>query len=89
MAETEIVEEIENQTKTGFYITNIPKGIFKKFKKLCKENYGDVYWVGISELLNIKEKYDDMSTQLSNLQKDMSELKLLIKSNGRLKTFGQ
>lgn len=89
MAETEFVEEIENQTKTGFYITNIPKGIFKKFKKLCKENYGDVYWVGISELLNIKEKYDDMSTQLSNLQKDMSELKLLIKSNGRLKTFGQ
>ena len=84
----DFVEEIENQTKTGFYVTNIPKGILKQFKKLCKENYGDIYWVGISELLKIKNKYDEISTLFSTLSKQIEELKS-IKSKGGYKTFGQ
>ena len=59
MGKPEFVKGIEDQTKTGFYVTNIPKGILKEFKKLCKENYGDIYWVGISELLKIKKKYEE------------------------------
>jgi hypothetical protein len=85
----EFVEEIENNTRTGFYVTNIPKGILKRFKKLCKENYGDIYWVGISELLDIKQKYDEMSSVLFSIQKEIQELKQSIKPERRLKTFGE
>ena len=81
----DIIEGIEDQIKTGFYVTNIPRGIFKEFKKLCKENYGDIYWVGISELLKIKEKYDEISTQFSILSKQIEELKNEKKG---LRTFG-
>jgi hypothetical protein len=82
----EFVDEIENQTRTGFYVTKIPKGILKEFKKLCKESYGDIYWVGISELLKIKQKYDDISNVLASLQKQIDELKS-IKSKMEVKTF--
>jgi len=83
--EPEFVEEIEDQTRTGFYVTNIPRGILKEFKKLCKENYGDIYWVGISELLKIKKKYDEISTIISSLQKQIDELK---NKKKEIKTFG-
>jgi len=82
----EFVEEIENQTRTGFYVTKIPKGILKEFKKLCKESYGDIYWVGISELLKTKQKYDEISNVLASLQKQIDELKS-IKSKMEVKTF--
>lgn len=82
----EFVDEIENQTRTGFYVTKIPKGILKEFKKLCKENYGDIYWVGISELLKTKQKYDEISNVLASLQKQIDELKS-IKSKMEVKTF--
>ena len=75
MGKPEFVKEIEEQTKTGFYVTNIPKGILKEFKKLCKENYGDIYWVGISELLKIKKKYEEVLTLISSLQKQIDDLK--------------
>ena len=71
----EFVKEIEKQTRTGFYVTNIPKGILKEFKKLCKENYGDIYWVGISELLKIKKKHDEVLTLIYSLQKQIDDLK--------------
>ena len=82
----EFAEEIDNQIRTGFSVTNIPKGILKEFKKICKENYGDIYWVGISELLKIKQKYDEMSTVFSSLQKQIDELKS--KSTKLIRTFG-
>ena len=85
-----MIEEINDQIKTGFYVTNIPRGILKKFKKLCKGNYGDIYWVGISELLKIKEKYDEMSTIISSLQKTIDNLnnKMEVKNVKTIKTFG-
>ncbi|MBE3092808.1 MAG: hypothetical protein IMZ51_04020 [Chloroflexi bacterium] len=88
--ENEFIEEIENQTRTGFYVTNIPRGILKQFKKLCKNNYGDIYWVGISELLKIKIKYEEMSTVFSSLQKQIDDLnsKLEVKNVRPIKTFG-
>ena len=82
----EFIEVIEDQIKTGFYVTKIPKGIFKEFKKLCKENYGDIYWVGISELLKIKKRYDEMSAIFSSLQKQIDELKN--QNHKKIKTFG-
>ncbi len=86
MGEPEFVEEIENKTRTGFYVTNIPKGILKNFKKLCKDNYGDIYWVGISELLKTKKKYEEILTLLSSLQKQIDDLKKE-REKKKLKTF--
>ncbi len=92
MAENEFTEEIDNKILTGFYVTNIPRGILREFKKLCKANYGDIYWVGISELLQIKKKYDEVSTIFSSLQKQIDDLnkKLEVKTDVRhIKTFGE
>jgi len=84
----EFNEEIDNKIRTGFYVTNIPRGILKEFKKLCKENYGDIYWVGISELLKIKIKYDEMSTMISSLQKQIDDLNKKEDKNVKtIKTF--
>jgi len=83
MGKPEFVKGIEDQTKTGFYVTNIPKGILKEFKKLCKENYGDIYWVGISELLKIKKKYEEISILISSLQKQIDDLN----KNREVRTF--
>ncbi len=87
----EFIEEIDNQIRTGFHVTNIPRGILKEFKKLCKNDYGDIYWVGISELLKIKIKYDEMSSTFSFLQKQIDVLnkKLEVKTDVKtIKTFG-
>lgn len=90
----DFTEEIDDQIQTGFYVTNIPRGILKKFKKLCKQNYGDIYWVGISELIKKAEKYDEISTIISSLQKQIDDLKEQIddlnggKNVKNTKTFG-
>lgn len=73
--EPEFTEEIDDQTLTGFYVTNIPRGIFKEFKKLCKASYGDIYWVGISELLKTKKKYEELSALIFSMQQQINELK--------------
>jgi hypothetical protein len=87
--EQEFAEEIDDQIKTGFYVTNIPRGVLRKFKKFCKENYGDIYWVGISELLKTKDKYDEMLTTFSFLQKQIDDLnkKMEEKNVRSVKTF--
>lgn len=84
------VEEIDDQILTGFYVTNIPRGVLKEFKKLCKNNYGDIYWVGISELLKIKKKYEEISITFSFLQKQIDDLnkKMEEKNVKTIKTFG-
>ena len=86
----EFIEEIDNQIRTGFHVTNIPRGILKEFKKLCKIDYGDIYWVGISELLKTKTKYDEISALIFSLQKQIDDLnkKLEVKNVKTIKTFG-
>jgi hypothetical protein len=88
--EKEFTEEIDDKILTGFYVTNIPRGILREFKRLCKDRYGDIYWVGISELLKTKAKYEEMSSMFSNLQKQIDELnKKMEEKNVRpTKTFG-
>jgi len=84
----EFIEEIEDKTLTGFYVTNIPRGILKEFKKLCKEDFGNIYWVGISELLKTKKKYEEILTLFNSLQKQIDEMKDL-KSKPKIRTFGE
>jgi len=71
----DFVEEIENKRKTNFSVTNMPVGNLKEFKKLCKEEYGDVYYVGIIQLMKTKKLYEQIIPLLSSLQKDINELK--------------
>jgi hypothetical protein len=88
-------EEIDDQIKTGFHVTDIPRGIMREFKALCRENYGDIYWVGISELIKTKKKYDEMLTIFSSMQKQINDLNSIIKLQEEknhvrvIKTFGQ
>ena len=87
----DIDKEIEELRNTNFKVTKIPVVILKEFKKLCKENYGDIYWVGISELLKIKKKYDEIFTLFSSLQNQIDALIKLNKAGEekKLKTFGE
>lgn len=87
----DFIEEIENERNTNFKVTRIPVGILKEFKKLCKENYGDIYWVGISELLKIRKKYFEVLSLFSSLQNQIDTLKNKLKEQEekkQLKTFG-
>ena len=70
----EFIEDITDQRNTNFKVTKIPVRDLKKFKKLCKEEYGNVYFVGIIQLMKIKEQYEQL---LAGLNK-----------RSKLKTFG-
>ena len=74
----DFVEEIENRRTTNFKVTKIPVGELKKFKKLCKEEYGDIYFVGIIQLMKIKEHYEAV----------LEAFKKIDKSKSKLNTFG-
>lgn len=86
----EFIEEIENERSTNFKVTRIPCRILKEFKVLCRENYGDIYWVGISELLKTKKQYDELLTLFSSLQNQIDSLQIKIKGQEekKLRTFG-
>jgi len=72
----EFVEKIQEQRNTNFKVTKIPVWALKKFKKLCKEEYGDIYFVGIIQLMKIKEQYEQLLAGLNQ------------KHSKPIKTFG-
>jgi hypothetical protein len=86
MTEPEFIEEIENKLRTTFKVTNIPVGTLKEFKTFCREECGDVYWVGILQLLKTKKQYEEINTQLASLQKQINDVKNQ-KGGRQIKTF--
>ena len=74
--EEEFVDKIQEQRNTNFKVTRIPVWALKKFKKLCKEEYGDIYFVGIIQLMKIKEQYEQLLAGLQSKSKP-------------IKTFGE
>lgn len=86
----EFIEAIENERNTNFKVTRIPVKTLKEFKDLCRANYGDIYWVGISELLKIKKQYDELLTIFSSLQIQIDDLKNKLNEQEKKKprTFG-
>ena len=86
-----IDEEIQNRIGTTFKVTKIPFGELKKFKELCKEEYGDIYWVGICQLMKIKERYEQMLTMFSSLQEQINKINKInsLKQTREIKTFGE
>jgi hypothetical protein len=80
-------EEIEENIQTSFSVTNIPIKYLKEFKTFCKETCNNSYSTGIIHLLGIKTKYEEIIPFLSNLQKQIDELKENKSQRPRLKTF--
>jgi len=60
------IDQIQEQRNTNFKVTKIPVWALKKFKKLCKEEYGDIYFVGIIQLMKIKEQYEQLLAGLNS-----------------------
>lgn len=56
----DLIEEIDKRRTTNFKVTKIPVWALKKFKKLCKDEYGDIYFVGLIQLMKIKEHYEKL-----------------------------
>jgi len=85
----DFVEEIKDLRTTNFKVTKIPVWALKKFKKLCKEQFGDVYFVGIIQLMKTYEEkslFNSLSKQIINLQKQIDDLK---EKKNKSKTFGE
>ncbi len=60
------IEKIQEQRNTNFKVTKIPVWALREFKKLCKEEYGDIYFVGIIQLMKIKEQYEQLLAGFKN-----------------------
>ena len=69
------VEKPQDLMKTNFKVTQIQVLKLKEFKKYCKDECGNVYSVGIVQLLNIKKKYEELIHVLYHIQKDYDEVK--------------
>jgi hypothetical protein len=85
----EFVKEIDERINTSFKVTNIPISLLKEFKSFCKTECGDVYWVGIFQLMKLKKEYSQLLPLLSNLQNQINELKSSSQSikSKEVKTF--
>ena len=83
-------DEILKRKTTNFKVTKIPVWALREFKKFCKEECGDVYAVGIIQLLKIKKYYEDMMSPINSLQKQIDDLKQKQSTEKKeLKTFGE
>jgi hypothetical protein len=84
----ETISEIKEKTRTSFKVSAIPVATLKRFQNYCEKEAGDVYWVGISQLLNVKEKYDEILSLFYALQKQIDYLSEQIKQRKEIRTFG-
>ena len=91
----EFVNDIREKRTTNFSVTRIPVWALKEFKKLCKEQYGDIYYLGIIQLMKTKKIYEEiippfhsLQKTTENLQKQIDELKNP-EQHKEIKTFGE
>jgi len=84
----DFVEEIEDKTNRNFKLRNVPLPVLKEFKKFCIEECGDVYAVGLFQLLKIKKQYESLIPLMSNILKEVQEIKQKPKRR-ELKTFAE
>ena len=90
--EESFVEEIENRRTTNFSVTKIPVWALKQFKKLCKEEFGNIYYLGIIQLMKTKKLYEEIIPLFNSLQKTTENLQKQIndlKEKPKSKTFGE
>lgn len=86
-------ESPQDLMKTNFKVTQIQVLKLKEFKEYCKNECGNIYSVGIVQLLETKKKYDELIHVLSHIQKDYDEVKKRLDKlestpqENKLKTF--
>lgn len=89
------IEQIEDNIRTNFKVTQIPVGDLKKFKRYCRDECGNVYSVGIIQLLKTKQQYEDLIPIISSLFKRLDEMEEKINKiqtkpeRAPLRTFGE
>jgi len=54
----------EKFVKVGMFISDIPLGVYKKFKVPCEERCGDTYWVRLKELIEKEEELDKLKQKV-------------------------
>ena len=83
-------DEILKRKTTNFSVTKIHVWALRELKKLCKEEYGDIYAVGIIQLMKIKKRYEEIIFQINSLQRQIDDLKQQKdNSKKKIKTFGE
>jgi len=89
----EFVNDIREKRTTNFSVTKIPVWALKEFKKLCKEEFGNIYYLGIIQLMKTKKLYEEiiplfqsLQKTTENLQKQIDDLKK--ETSKEIKTFG-
>ena len=78
---------IKENTLTSFKVSAIPVKILQEFKEYCEKECGNIYWVGISQLLATKKKYEETLSLFYALQKQIDSLSTQLNKKG-IKTFG-
>lgn len=68
-------EELEERTTRNFTMSNVPVPTLKEFKLFCKEECGDVYAVGLFQLMKTKKLYENMMPLLANVLQELNEIK--------------
>jgi len=87
----EFVNDIREKRTTNFSVTKIPVWALKEFKKLCKEEFGNIYYLGIIQLMKTKKLYEEIIPLFQSLQKTTENLQKQIddlKPSKEIKTFG-
>ncbi len=81
------VNAIKEKTRTSFKVSAIPVGTLNEFKEYCEKESGNIYWVGISQLLKSKKRYEEILSLFHTLQKQIDSLSEQLNKKGT-KTFG-
>lgn len=89
------VTKIEDTMRRNFKLTNVPVELLRAFKEYCKVECGDVYAIGLFQLMKTKQMYESLVPLLSSILKEIEEIKEnsnLSQDNNqskRRKTFGE
>lgn len=85
-----VKENLEERTKKNLSMTSVPLPTIKEFKKFCKEECGDVYAVGLQQLLKTKKLYESILPLLSSILQEVEQIKFNQSNTPerRIKTFG-
>lgn len=68
------IKAIKDKTLTSFKVSAIPVKLLREFKEYCEKECGNVYWVGILQLLKTREKYEESLSLFHSLQKQIDSL---------------
>jgi len=85
----EVDKIIDNKMRRNFKMTMVPVDLLKDFKVFCREECGDIYSVGLFQLMKTKKMYENMLPLLSNVLEEVAELKSKLQpQSSKRRTFG-